>query len=266
MLLAQASYWLMDVDPRWDALSVLVFSAKLLVYNLDRLVSASTEGQVDGTERHRWIHERSRMLWGFAAVGGLGTASSLFFVDVALWKALIPLGVLSLAYSLPVLVGGGSRKRLKELPGLKIFVIATVWAAVTVVLPALNAGQSVLSADVLMLIAERFVYIFAITLPFDVRDVRRDQSSGITTIPMVLGVKRTRTLSLVSMAAFAGICLVHYGLAPGASGLAMVGFAVLTAFLLGWSSPERKELYYVGLLDGTMFLYVAAAALPSLMG
>ncbi|MGM0557003.1 MAG: UbiA family prenyltransferase [Myxococcota bacterium] len=261
-LLTQASYWLLDVPARWDALSVLVFSATLLVYNLDRLVSASEEDEVAGTDRHTWIREHSTMLWGLAVAGGAGSLASLFFLETSLWSVLIPLGVLSLAYSLPVLVGGEGRKRLKEIPGLKIFVISLVWAAVTAVLPALNAGFEPLSAEVGLLTAERFIYIFAITLPFDVRDIVRDESSGIETIPMMLGVERTRVLSLVSMAVFGGICAWHYGLPTDATSWSMAGFAALTAFLLGLSRPDRTELYYVGLLDGTMFLYYAAAVLP----
>jgi 4-hydroxybenzoate polyprenyltransferase len=264
-LLAQSSYWLIGVEARWDTLSVLVFSATLLVYNLDRLVSASEEDQVQGTERHRWIHRRSKMLWGLAGAGALGSVVSLVLVKPVLWKALIPLGVVSLAYSLPILVGGEGRKRLKELPGLKIFVIAMVWTAVTVLLPALNAGADILSPDVLLLSGERFLYIFAITLPFDVRDIRRDEASGITTLPMLLGVKRTRDLSLALMGVFAGICAVHYGLSPGDFGVSMAVFAALTACLLGFSRPQRGELYYVGLLDGTMFLYVGAVVLPHLL-
>lgn len=264
-LLTQASYWLLGVDPRWDALSVLVFSATLLVYNLDRLVSASEEDKVAGSERHVWIRDHANMLWGLAGLGAIGCVVSLFLLDRSLWTVLIGLGVLSFAYSLPVVAGGAGRKRLKEVPGLKIFVISLVWAAVTALLPALNAGLPVLGADVVALTGERFIYIFAITLPFDVRDIVRDDASSITTIPMVLGVGRTRTLSLALMAVFGGVCAWHYGIPDQAVAWSMVGFASVTAFLLGLSNQQRGELYYVGLLDGSMFLYYAAAVLPAVV-
>lgn len=264
-LLTQASYWLLGVDPRWDALSVLVFSATLLVYNLDRLVSASEEDKVAGSERHVWIRDHARMLWGLAGLGAIGCAVSLFLIDRSLWIVLIGLGILSFAYSLPVVAGGAGRKRLKEVPGLKIFVISLVWAAVTALLPALNADLPLLGADVVALTGERFIYIFAITLPFDVRDIVRDDASSITTVPMVLGIERTRTLSLVSMAVFGGVCAWHYGVPGHAVAWSMVGFAAVTAFFLGLSNQQRGELYYVGLLDGSMFLYYAAAVLPAIV-
>lgn len=265
-LLTQASYHLLGLDPRWDALSMLVFSATLLVYNLDRLVSASAEDEVAGTDRHVWIREHDRMLWALAGLGGLGTLVSLAFVDQTLWYVLVPLGVVSLAYSLPLLAGDDSRVRLKEVPGLKIFIISLVWSAVTALLPALNAGLAPSSTDLLLLVAERFIYIFAITLPFDVRDIVRDRSSGITTIPMLIGEVHTRHLSLALMSAFAAVCVLHYGVELGSGGAAMVAFAVATAFLLGMSTSQRSELYYVGLLDGTIFLYYAAAILPAFIG
>lgn len=61
---------------------------------------------------------------------------------------LVPLGLISLAYCVPLLFSpwrtddGGRRLRLKELPGVKTLIIAVVWAAATVLLPAIEANLS----------------------------------------------------------------------------------------------------------------------------
>jgi 4-hydroxybenzoate polyprenyltransferase len=231
-----------------------IFFATLFVYNLDRLVSVSREDAVEVTERHRWIRARKKWLWGVVGLSALGGLASLAFVPIdALW-GLVPLGVITLAYSLPVMAREGKTLRLKDVPGLKIFLIALVWASVTVVLPALVADVNVIGPDVVLTFVERVIFIFAITLPFDVRDLERDRLSGIRTLPMKLGPRSTRWLAVGLVLVFVGIVVVHYDLALDAATVPLAASGLLTALVLWFSDQVRGELYYVGLLDGMMLL------------
>ena len=252
--LTYQTYYLVGAAPHSVGLLALVFFATLSIYNLDRLVSSSREDAVELTERHRWIAEHTRWLWGLAAVGAIGTAASLLWVPMEVLYGLVPLGVISLAYSLPFLVRGDKKLRLKDVPGLKIFLIALVWGCVTVVLPALDAEVSPLDADVMWASVERILFIFAITLPFDVRDLARDRQSGIRTLPMALGAQKTRWLAVGLMAVFCAVALGHYGLQWQAPTVPMLAAGVLTLVALWFSDQVRSELYYVGVLDGTMIL------------
>lgn len=239
--------------PGW-ALLALVFSGTLFVYNLDRLVSASSEDTVDVTGRHRWIRAHRRSLWALCGAAGLAALVSLFFVPVRVLWGLLPLGAVSLAYSLPVLGGGERRRRLKDVPGLKIVLIATVWACVTVLLPALEADLVGRSSRWIWVLVERFIFIFAITLPFDVRDVERDRQAGIVTVPMRLGAGRTRWLAVALSIVFVGWALATYGPSWQEPTPALVVSGLISAAALYPSDRRRDELYYVGLLDGLMIL------------
>ncbi|QDG51962.1 hypothetical protein FIV42_14805 [Persicimonas caeni] len=250
LLGAGAASWL---PPSWGLLA-LVFFATLFVYNLDRLVSISREDAVAVTERHTWIDAHRSWLWALAAVGGVGSAASFWFVPLDLLWGLVPLGVVTLAYSLPVWARDGQKRRLKDVPGLKIFLIALVWSSVTVVLPALDAGVEVFETNAVLAFVERMIFIFAITLPFDVRDMNRDAQAGIYTLPMTLGVHKTRWLAVGLMLIFVGLVVAHYGLTVSSATIPMALSGLLTAAALWPSHKVHGELYYVGLLDGTMLL------------
>ncbi|AWV87821.1 UbiA family prenyltransferase [Bradymonas sediminis] len=251
--------------------AALVFCATLMVYNLDRLVAGSGEDAVDLTERHRWIQARKRWLWGLVVLAGVAGAATLFVLPLSILAALIPLGLIAGAYSLPLLgrsdAASGradtsdkaaprlrTRRRLKDIPGLKIFLIALVWAAVTVILPALHASVDLASRGVLLTFVARMLFIFAITLPFDIRDMRGDAEAGIRTLPMLLGPQRTRLLALALMLGFCGVILVHYGAHLSGPTLPLLLSALATSAALLFCARPRPELYYVGLLDGTMLL------------
>ena len=59
--------------------------------------------------------------------------------------------------------GGG----LRSVPGLKLFVISFVWAFTTGFLPAIWNGE-----PGTWWLIERFFWTMALTIPFDVRDVK----------------------------------------------------------------------------------------------
>ena len=62
---------------------------------------------------------------------------------------------------------------------------------------------------------ERFLFIMAITIPFDIRDLKIDNQVGLKTIPSILGIKKSKMIAyflLILMSAFAisNYLLGHY--------------------------------------------------------
>ena len=256
-----ASYLLLGADPHVSPLLALVFCGTLIVYNLDRLSSAAEEDAVDATPRHRWVDAHRRLLWSVAGLAAIGAFATLWWIPRTILWALVPLGVVALGYSLPVIWSDSGPYRLKDIAGLKIFLITIVWSGATAFLPAVELFDDPFRPDVAWLIAERALFIFAITLPFDIRDMERDRQSSIWTIPLAIGVDRTRQLALVTMAAFAGCVALHYGLEVSAPTVPLLASAAVTTALL-WRAGREKhgEMYYVGWLDGMMIVQWALVA------
>ncbi len=257
-LVTADSYVRLGHAPRAFPVPLLVFFATLVVYNLDRLVHGADEDAVDRSDRHRWVARHRRGLFVLTAAAALGVASCLAAVSWTLALVLVPLGAVSLAYVLPVVMrrGRAGPMRLKEVPGLKIFVIAATWAAATVVLPAFEVHAPVGSAAGVA--AERFLFVFAICLPFDVRDLDRDRAMGIRTLPAILGLPATRILGVVTLAGAAALAAGHYGLAASSPTWPLVATDALALGLVAAMTPSRGDLYYSLLLDGTLVVQALA--------
>ncbi len=254
LLLTHQTYLQLRVPTEWGPLPLFVFSATLAVYNLDRLSGASDEDHVAASERHRWIDAHRSTLWGLATLGGLGALALLPMLPSRIWLALIPLGLLSLGYSLPLVWGREGPYRLKDVAGLKIVLIACVWAGATGVLPAIEHLDALDHSAVILVAVERGLYIFALTLPFDLRDLERDREAGIRTIPMYLGARPTRWLAVALMGGWIVLVTWHYGWSTTSWTPPLVASAGLTAATLARGGEDRDELYYVGLLDGMMIV------------
>lgn len=253
-LFTHQTYLLLDVEEWSFALLALVFFSTLLVYNLDRVAEGAAEDVADATRRHEWIDEHRTLLWALTVVAIVGIAIAAVFVPTRVLLSTAPLGVVALGYSLPIFGRGDRARRLKEVAGLKMVLIVVVWAGATAFLPALEALETPFQPAVGGLVAERALFIFAITLPFDVRDLERDRAGDVRTIPMLIGVEWTRRLALASMALFAGLAAILHGPSVEGAAIPLVASAAVTACFLGQSYRNRDEMFYVGILDGMIAL------------
>lgn len=194
---------------------------------------------------------QKRAFWlGFGSLFALGVFS---FVQLRLpsgeaYIIALVLAGSTISYYLPFL----SNQSLRNVPFLKIFLIAFCWTLATVTLPVSAQGHTLLEPKSWWLTIERFVFIFAITVPFDIRDMQEDSGSELQTLPMLIGVQGALILSGVLLFAYLVMTYINYGsnyilLAR----LIVVSFAVL---LLRNVKPERQDHFYTGLFDGTMVL------------
>src|SRR3546814_3170722 len=87
------------------------------------------------------------------------------FLQKDTWVALLVTGILAIFYSFPLFKSGG----LRQVPGLKLFLIAGVWASACVLIPYYESGASLETWKLLMLWLKRFLFVAAITLPFDIK-------------------------------------------------------------------------------------------------
>lgn len=113
-------------------------------------------------------------------------------------KTLISIGVFGLItflYAIPFLPKNfylDNQQNLRDVSGLKVYVIALVWTGVTVFLPLINDDVD-LNADVYITAFQRFVFVVVLMLPFEIRDLKFD-SLKLATIPQKIGVKYTKII------------------------------------------------------------------------
>src|SRR5690554_252298 len=169
-------------------LGSLVFWATLAVYSLDRWVAGRGEDRLASSVRHQWLEGHRALVAAMIVAGVLGSIASTFALRLSTVMALVPLGVVSVGYSLPLIFWKGAR--IKDVPGLKTPATALVWAVVTCGLPVLELEAAVAPGWLAWLVLERALFIYALTLPFDVRDMRSDRAGGVRTLAGSLGTSR----------------------------------------------------------------------------
>lgn len=107
-------------------------------------------------------------------------------------------GIVTFLYAVPFLpkhMFMDHQKNLRNIGGLKVYVIALVWAGVTVLLPVLNNNHS-FNFDVWLTTLQRFIAVVVLILPFEIRDLQYD-SLKLSTIPQKIGVRNTKIIGVL---------------------------------------------------------------------
>lgn len=118
------------------------------------------------------------------------------------------MGLLTLLYAFPVL---SKKRNLRSLPGIKIFIIALVWAGTTVVLPLVRVSE-ILLENVVVDFIQRFLFVIVLTLPFEIRDLQYDEER-LGTIPQILGIRGAKILGIILLSFIAAIEIFKTGTA-----------------------------------------------------
>jgi len=251
-------FWRADIPFR---LAALIFTATLFLYNIDSVLPYKHGQRLIVSERKQWMIDHRRELL-YVSLGSLVVASVLFWLGG--WQHLLVflghLAAISLLYSLPVARVRGRWWALRDFPLLKVFLIAYVWAAVTVWIPAFYLAKPLLSPVVLVLFVRRFLFILALAFVFDIRDYTKDRLTGTRTFPGVFGVRATKIVALVAL------LLSNLFIPPGAAfhHLLTLTLPTLLAAVVIWFADETRSDYYFALLaDGVMLVQFLAVYLAS---
>lgn len=245
----------LGMQPQLHPYLFIIFFATLFEYNIHRFMTALTNPRALDSPKHRWVKEH---LKGFYALVGLsvgGFITAILFAKIKVLLTLAPIGLITIFYSLPIFKKDKIIFRLREIPILKIFLIAFVWSASTILLPIIQSGLSFGNLNVTCMLTERFIFVFAITLPFDIRDMAADTEAGLTTIPLIIGERKALIISYISLAVFMILVFFHYGVSDFSFVLPpLLISAISTMIFINNRRLKNVPYYHYGVLDGTMFL------------
>ncbi len=244
--MALGSVQLLDA-PHDLPLTILVFFATIVIYTVDRLRPSIEDATDPGARLVAYLKER-KAVQALLLLGLVGLGASVFFQRFEVLVALVPLGLLSIWYTVPLGV-----LRLKDIPYLKTFVVAGVWTVVTAWLPIWRP-DTVLDVSFGVHLLTRFLFMSAITLPFDYRDRDRDRAAGIKTLPQRLGTKGTKAMSIGMLVCFVALHGVYHS---SSIFIATAITAAVTAIIIAAMNPQRGDIYYSVGVDGTMMLQYA---------
>lgn len=255
-----------EIAPLW-----ILFFGTLATYNLCVFYTKGTS-----SEKFEFIYKKRNSLKIIFFLSLILLIPAPLFLTLNQFWFLVHLAIISFFYTVPIHIELPSDEILEEeingknnnkeekntkksyfhipawrnIPYLKIFLIAYVWASATVIFPMLHEDLIIQTPQTIALFFERFFFTLAITIPFDIRDKEGDKKVGLNTLVSLLSTQNSKILALFLLL----ICSVliyyfhinyvlHFGI-----------IYILTAFLIIGSSKKRSEWYFTGCIDGLFVL------------
>ena len=254
---ALVTFHLIDSKPVYSVIGLL-FTSTLGIYNFSILLSKPKHPEQSPYRRVRWFFAHYRLMVTFTIVSLLSLIPLFFLLSMQSRILLILLSILSFCYSLPIFTVGEHKFGLRNIPGLKPFLITLVWTMSCVLLPVLES-QDLHLADVSMrdttiLVAKRFLLIGALTVPFDIRDLFQDKQYGLKTIAVSWGEKNAYLFCQVLLAGYIVLLFLFRNKGFSTDFWALTTTAILMGWLIFESKWEKNEYYYFFYLDGVLIL------------
>jgi 4-hydroxybenzoate polyprenyltransferase len=250
------TYWLVEAKPDTYVLGLL-FCSTLALYNFSILLSKPEKPEISRFQRVRWIFSPYRLMITLTIISSIAIIPLSFFLNTSSNILLIGLGLISIAYNLPIFSIDDTRFSLRNIPGVKLFIIAMVWAASCVLLPifeiAGNNYSTITLNETILLFLKRLFFIAAIAVQFDVRDIFQDKSNRLKTIPVIFGEKNSLLICQVLLASYL-LLLFNFTKKIDGNFFALSLTILLSGWLIFKSKWKKNEYYYFLLLDGTMIL------------
>lgn len=172
--------------------ALIIFCLVLGTYNFHRLIKSS--GINNPSVWLNWVNANRNALWILSIVSLLtGICGLLIFIpfSLELWIGTGLISVVSVWYVLPVV-----NKPLRDVPYIKTLLIAAVWSFMLIYVPMGGILENKLWPSL-----TGFLFIYGITVPFDIRDLKYDEVEK-RTLPMVVGMTSSKILSLVFVTVF----------------------------------------------------------------
>lgn len=177
--------------PNQWRLLVFVFLATITGYNFVKYSKIAGLHHRNLTQSLKAIQIFSAICFIFFIYLGLQLSPSVLLIIACL-------GLSTFLYAIPFL----KYKNLRSLSGVKVFIVALVWAGMTVLVPVENS-EFPLSVDVVLTFFQRMLIVIALMFPFEIRDIHYDEAN-LKTLPQQIGVLNTKVLGEVIII----LCLV----------------------------------------------------------
>ena len=186
----------LDINVNYELLAFLFFST-VTGYNFVKYA------EVAGLH-HRSLAKSLKSIQVFSVICGVGMIFTAFSLPLEVWVACGILGLITLLYAVPFFLPTTSTKNrrgnLRSISGLKIYIIGLVWAGVTVLLPVLESDL-LPYWDVWVVFIQRFLFVIALMIPFEIRDMSYD-STSLRTLPQVVGIKKAKITGVIWLIMF----------------------------------------------------------------
>lgn len=253
---------LLGIEPSsvWSLL-ILVAAATMFIYQFSRWTFfKDVPDNLSRDKLYYWMERNKPVVKFLMGLSVLSGCIALFYVRFEVFLVLVGLGIISFLYNINIPVGN-TILTLRKIPFAKIFMIALVWASMAVILPWTVQFGWRWELHTFQLFLLQFLFIFIITLPFDINDIQVDKEVGVRTIPITLGVKKSKILLSVLSVLYSSFFFRWISVTNGMRldmKLFTIGVTILIFCLLYKTivRSRRAEKWQIMLwYDGSLILY-----------
>ncbi|VVB92441.1 Digeranylgeranylglyceryl phosphate synthase [uncultured archaeon] len=168
------------------------FFATYSVYGLNKLTDFE-EDIINNPEREKTIKKISKIFEISLVLSFILSLVIGFSTNILTLPALLFPLLMGVVYSVRILP---HVPRLKDVTGVKNLIIALSWSVSLTLLPVI--GLSIIEPKPIILVGYiSFVKSFINSILFDVRDIEGDRINLIKTIPVLIGINKTKKILLI---------------------------------------------------------------------
>jgi len=230
----------LPLNPAPLVMGLVMFS----VYLGDRV--GDVEDEESATAERQQFFKRHKTKLSVLSAGAYGVAIGIgvYGGPLALFLTLVP-GVFWMLYATELLPSiSGTLKRVKSVLVLNSAFVSLAWTIPLVFLPLSFTEQSLTPAAAVVFVYFVLDFFINTEIP-NVRDIEEDKANGVSTIPVVFGVKRTRRILYaldIFLLTFLAIAFVNGVLSVAFAGATIAGtvYAIVITGFVGRTDDYGK--------------------------
>lgn len=228
--------------PMNTKLLIFIFFGSLTGYNFIKFVSPIIEKKQLPT-----VEKRNTFI--FLILSFIGFSIAAVRIKWQILLATLGFGLFTFFYAVPLI----QQKNLRAMSGLKIFIVAFVWAGVTVLLPVL-ANKNELHADAWMTFVQRILVVIVLMIPFELRDIDVDDFQ-LRTVPQQIGIRNTKILGELLMVLIL-ICEAFKSVGETAYFVSLTIFIFILAVVILISKTQQTKYFSSFFVEGLPILWL----------
>ena len=236
-----AGFCFMQEIESWELYGLFSLFSTLAVYNGQRLFKTNDNKETDWLI---WVKNHKKILIAIVFFSSLISVVLFFFIDnhtTVIYFLFVIVCCISILYVVRI-----NGRNMRELPYIKIHLIALTWVMVLFLFPMVNEE---INDSKIGYSSAFYLYVLAVTIPFDIRDLKYDQVSQ-RTIPQLLGVFRSKILAVILLLISTVIFIM---LAPTLRVNPLFILSMITQLVLILKMHKnRDDFYCAGLIDGAI--------------
>lgn len=208
---------------------LLVFFGTISTYNFMKYASVVIKNNEVGT--------KTKMVIILSTLSFMG---AVFCFLKLRWHAqftTVLFGFLCILYVIPI---AKEKKNLRNLAGVKIYIVSFCWAGITTIIPIINADIPI-ETDLIYKFVQRFVLTLILILIFEINDLKYDDIR-LKTVPQTIGIQNTKNFIYALLIPFYLLEFLKHTYYPNQWLINLILVSVI--FLFTYFASANRSKYY----------------------